>query len=40
MKCLVSARNLDEVHTIIQGGADIIDLKNPKEGSLGAAGHF
>jgi len=36
MKCLVSARDLDEVHTIIEGRADIIDLKNPEEGSLGA----
>ncbi|MFQ6124849.1 MAG: (5-formylfuran-3-yl)methyl phosphate synthase [Candidatus Heimdallarchaeota archaeon] len=36
MKCLVSARDFDEVHQIIQGRADIIDLKNPEEGSLGA----
>jgi len=36
MKCLVSARDFDEVHQIIQGRADIIDLKNPDEGSLGA----
>lgn len=36
MKCLVSARDLDEVYTILEGRADIIDLKNPEEGSLGA----
>ncbi len=36
LKCLVSARDFDEVHQIIQGRADIIDLKNPDEGSLGA----
>lgn len=36
MKCLVSAKDFSEVQTIIQGEADIIDLKNPEEGSLGA----
>jgi hypothetical protein len=36
MKLLVSPINLREAKTAIKGGADIIDVKNPKEGSLGA----
>ena len=37
MKLLVSILGADEVPQAISGGADIIDIKNPKEGSLGAA---
>ncbi len=37
MKVLISVRSLEEVLPAIKGGADIIDLKNPNEGSLGAA---
>ncbi|MFX1478975.1 MAG: (5-formylfuran-3-yl)methyl phosphate synthase [Promethearchaeota archaeon] len=37
MKVLVSVRSLEEVSPAMKGGADIIDLKNPNEGSLGAA---
>ena len=36
MKLLVSPINLEEALTAMNGGADIIDVKNPKEGSLGA----
>ncbi len=36
MQLLVSAINLNEAKEAIQGGADILDVKNPKEGSLGA----
>lgn len=36
MKLLVSVINLTEAIECIKGGADIIDVKNPKEGSLGA----
>jgi (5-formylfuran-3-yl)methyl phosphate synthase len=36
MKLLVSVVNKTEAHASIKGGADIIDVKNPKEGSLGA----
>ena len=36
MKLLVSVVNQEEAINSIQGGADIIDVKNPKEGSLGA----
>ena len=35
MKLLVSAINLKEAKHCLTGGADIIDVKNPKEGSLG-----
>ena len=37
MKVLISIRSIEELHACIEGGADIIDLKNPDEGSLGAA---
>ena len=37
MKLLVSVVNRDEVEEAITGGTDIIDIKNPDEGSLGAA---
>ena len=36
MKLLVSVVNKTEAIDSIKGGADIIDVKNPKEGSLGA----
>jgi len=36
MELLVSAINLKEAKEAIIGGADILDIKNPKEGSLGA----
>ena len=36
MKLLVSPINLEEARSAMNGGADIIDVKNPKEGSLGA----
>lgn len=36
MKLLVSVINKKEALETIEGGADIIDVKNPKEGSLGA----
>ncbi|MFW9988485.1 MAG: (5-formylfuran-3-yl)methyl phosphate synthase [Candidatus Odinarchaeota archaeon] len=36
MRILISIRSFEELKTAIDGGADIIDLKNPDEGSLGA----
>jgi uncharacterized protein (UPF0264 family) len=36
MKLLVSPINIEEAIAALNGGADIIDVKNPKEGSLGA----
>ncbi len=36
MQLLVSAINLEEAKAATLGGADILDVKNPKEGSLGA----
>ncbi|MFW9882494.1 MAG: (5-formylfuran-3-yl)methyl phosphate synthase [Candidatus Thorarchaeota archaeon] len=36
MKVLISIRSFEELVPAIEGGADIIDLKNPYEGSLGA----
>lgn len=36
MKLLVSPINVEEARISRTGGADIIDVKNPKEGSLGA----
>jgi uncharacterized protein (UPF0264 family) len=36
MRLLVSPMNIDEARAALAGGADIIDVKNPKEGSLGA----
>lgn len=36
MKLLVSPINVEEANICKFGGADIIDVKNPKEGSLGA----
>jgi uncharacterized protein (UPF0264 family) len=37
MKILASIKSVDEIEAAVRGGADIIDLKNPEEGSLGAA---
>jgi uncharacterized protein (UPF0264 family) len=34
---LVSVRNRDEAETALTGGADVIDIKEPSRGSLGAA---
>ena len=36
MKLLVSPVNKEEAIIASKGGADIVDVKNPKEGSLGA----
>jgi hypothetical protein len=36
MRLLVSVRSADEVEAALAGGADIIDAKEPKHGSLGA----
>ncbi|HIH43712.1 MAG TPA: (5-formylfuran-3-yl)methyl phosphate synthase [Candidatus Methanoperedenaceae archaeon] len=36
MKLLVSPVNIAEALAAVNGGADIIDVKNPREGSLGA----
>ncbi len=36
MKLLISPINVREAVAAIKGGADIIDVKNPREGSLGA----
>ena len=36
MKLLISPKNEKEAVEVIAGGADIIDVKNPKEGPLGA----
>ena len=36
MKLLVSPRDVEEAKAVIQGNADIVDVKNPGEGSLGA----
>ncbi len=37
MKLLISVTTQDEVAAALQGGADIIDVKNPAEGALGAS---
>ena len=36
MRLLVSPMNMEEAQAALAGGADILDVKNPKEGSLGA----
>jgi uncharacterized protein (UPF0264 family) len=36
MRLLVSPMNIEEARAAMAGGADILDVKNPKEGSLGA----
>jgi len=37
LKILISIRSFEELSSAIEGGANIIDLKNPSEGSLGAS---
>jgi len=37
MQLLVSITSAGEIEAALQGGADIIDVKNPAEGALGAA---
>ena len=36
MRVLISPKNESEAREAVNGGADIIDVKNPREGSLGA----
>ena len=36
MKLMVSVLSAEEAHEAIEGGAEILDIKNPAEGSLGA----
>ncbi|MHA1652204.1 MAG: (5-formylfuran-3-yl)methyl phosphate synthase [Candidatus Helarchaeota archaeon] len=36
MKLLVSPQSIEEVYEVLEGKADIIDIKRPAEGSLGA----
>jgi uncharacterized protein (UPF0264 family) len=36
MRLLVSVTDAHEAHLAVEGGADIVDVKNPSEGSLGA----
>lgn len=36
MILLVSPKDVEEAKAVIRGNADIVDVKNPKEGSLGA----
>jgi len=36
IKLLVSPKNIEEAKVTIDAGADYVDCKNPKEGSLGA----
>jgi len=36
MKILISPISLEEAHAVADGGADIVDIKNVNEGSLGA----
>ena len=37
MQVLISVTSADEIEAALLGGADIIDVKNPAEGALGAA---
>ena len=37
MQLLISVVGVAEVGAAVSGGADIVDVKNPHEGSLGAA---
>jgi hypothetical protein len=37
MRLLVSPRDVEEAMAAVEGGADIVDVKNPSEGSLGAS---
>lgn len=34
---LVSVRNAEEAHAALEGGADVVDVKEPRRGALGAA---
>ena len=36
MRLMISVVSADEAHKAVQGGAEILDIKNPAEGSLGA----
>ena len=36
MKVLISPKSIEEAKNAVEGGADIIDVKRPEEGSLGA----
>lgn len=36
MQLLISIVNAEEVGSAVRGGADIVDVKNPREGALGA----
>jgi uncharacterized protein (UPF0264 family) len=38
MRLLVSVTDADEARVAVEGGVDIVDVKNPDEGSLGAPG--
>jgi uncharacterized protein (UPF0264 family) len=38
MRLLVSVRDADEARAALEGGADIIDAKDPRRGALGAVG--
>lgn len=38
MKVLISPVSLEEARFVVEGGADIVDIKNVAEGSLGAQG--
>ena len=38
-RLLVSVRSADEARAALSGGADVIDVKEPTRGSLGAAAH-
>jgi uncharacterized protein (UPF0264 family) len=38
MRLLVSVTDAHEARVAVEGGVDIVDVKNPAEGSLGAAG--
>jgi uncharacterized protein (UPF0264 family) len=37
MQLLISVVAAEEVSAALQGGADIVDVKNPAEGALGAS---
>ena len=36
MRLLVSVTDADEARVAVEAGVDIVDVKNPAEGSLGA----
>ena len=37
MDLLISVTAAEEVAAAVRGGADIVDVKNPREGALGAS---